>query len=66
MVGFFSLDLEMTQECIGACCVEISNKGKLMGNLEVTEKPPDNYGRNFYLYKVLLFLGVISTCSNFF
>lgn len=34
MVGFFSLDLEMTQECIGACCTEISNKGKACGKFE--------------------------------
>lgn len=31
--------------------------GKLVGNLKVAVKPPDNYGRNFHLYKVLLFLG---------
>lgn len=41
-------------------------RGKLVGNLKVTEKPLDSYDRNFYLYKVLLFLGVISTYTNFF
>lgn len=31
--------------------------GKLVGNLKMVVKPPDNYGRNFHFYKVLLFLG---------
>lgn len=55
--GFFCLDVEMTQECTGACCLEISDKGKACGKFRGDSEAPGNYGRNFYLYKVLLFLG---------
>lgn len=61
---FFCLDLGMTQECIGACCVETSDKGKACGKF-----------RSDCEFPLLIMVGslestfvsgVISMCSNFF
>ena len=51
MVGLFCLDIEMTQECTGACCVEISDKRRASGKFggDCVTSHPGNYGRYFYL-----------------